>query len=60
MSQISAIARMNIASLDDGALAGLRRFFEGVAEAGTSGGRELAAGYLAVIDDEIDLRRREP
>ena len=60
MSQISAIARMNIASLDDDALAGLRQFFEGVAEMGTREGRERAPDYLAAIDDEIDLRRREP
>ena len=53
---INAIARMNIAAASDDSLAELRKFFANVADHGTEGGRDRAAGYLHAIDEEIERR----
>jgi hypothetical protein len=55
-AEVSGVARMNIAGMDDEALAALRKFFQAVAESGTPEGREKAPEYLAAIDDEIATR----
>ena len=53
MSSVSGVTRMNIAAMDDEILADLRAFFAEHASPNT-------APYLAAVDEEIDLRTREP
>lgn len=59
-SEISGIARMNIAAADDASLATLQKWFTKAAEHGDDTARELAPQYLAVIEQEMALRGREP
>lgn len=60
MTGVSAMARMNIAGMSDKTLADVRKFMAGVVTWGTDDGRKAASGYLAAIDDETNLRLREP
>ena len=60
MSEVGAIARMNIAALDDATLAELRRFFAAVRDHGTEDGAGRAPGYLQAIGEEFERRGKDP